>query len=81
MSPLWMIILGIEALSLAALCLGILLYRHIIMGNRVFIHSLQHTEVQMHAERMGFLSWFYVIGTIVLSVLIPVALYLFSPLV
>lgn len=81
MSPVWMIILGIEALSLAALCFGILLYRHIITGNRVFIRSLEHTESQMHEEKMGFLSWFYVLFMLVLIVLIPILLYLFSPLV
>ncbi|MBP7114410.1 MAG: hypothetical protein KBA40_03080 [Candidatus Peribacteraceae bacterium] len=64
MTYIWMLLLGIEVFSLVAMLLGIVLYRYVLAGNRVFLRTLQHTEKQERKEHMGFLGWFYVILTL-----------------
>lgn len=81
MSSGWMILFGIEAISLAALCIGIVLYRRIIADHRIFIDSLEHTEKQERKERMGFLAWYYILSTLVIMLVITMMMLFYgSPL-
>lgn len=80
MTSSWMILLGIEALSIASLLLGVVLYRYILASHRTFIDSLQHTEKQAHKERMGVLVWFYIISTFIITLVVTVVLIHISPL-
>lgn len=80
MSSSWMIVLGIEAVSIAILIFGVVLYRYVLADHRIFIDSLQHTEGQEHKERMGLLGWVYCVSTLLMSIAITVLLLLVSPL-
>ncbi len=80
MTSSWMVLLGIEALSIALLFLGIVLYRYVLASHRTFIDSLQHTEKQARKERMGVLAWSYILSTLLIIVVVTVILIHISPL-
>ena len=80
MNPSWMIVLGIESVSIAILIFGVVLYRYVLADHRIFIDSLQHTEGQEHKERMGFLGWVYCISTLLMSIAVTLVLFHISPL-
>lgn len=80
MSVSWMLLLGIEGISLAILFLGVALYRYVLADHRMFIDSLQHTEKQHRKERMGVLAWTYIFSTAFLNIIVTIALFHISPL-
>jgi hypothetical protein len=67
-----MVIIVLELLSVAILCVGLLSYRIILQSHHGFHISLHHAGKRAHWGSFGLLAWLYIVSTVFLITLTSV---------
>lgn len=75
LSILSVVVIFLEFLSIIALCIGLLSYRHIVFSHKAFFFSFQNGKTQARQESIGPLFWLYLLSTVFL-ILLTGAIYM-----